>query len=162
MNRNTVDPAPATASRSLHKPLALAIALALGAGALAAASAQAAEAVRYDIAGGPLAEVLGRFASAAGVALSFDAAQLRGRQSAGLHGSYDVTGGFSALLVGSGLQAEHQANGSYVLRPVPTDGAVALSASTITASLGAEALPPPTPAARWPAARAWACWATPT
>ena len=141
MNRYTA-PAPTTGSRSLHKPLALAIALALGAGALAATTVQAAEAARYDIAAGPLAEVLGRFASAAGVALSFDAAQLRGRQSTGLHGSYDVTGGFSALLAGSGLEAEPQANGSYVLRPLPTDGAVALSASTIIASLGAETLPP--------------------
>ncbi|MCU9946247.1 TonB-dependent siderophore receptor [Pseudomonas sp. PDM13] len=89
---------------------------------------------RFDIAAGSLTENLGRFASAAGVALSFDAAQLGGRASTGLHGDYSVEAGFAALLAGSGLQAVRQANGSYILIAREASGALELGATSINAT----------------------------
>ncbi|MFB4252706.1 TonB-dependent siderophore receptor [Pseudomonas idahonensis] len=74
---------------------------------------------RFDIAAGDLTEVLSRYASAAGAAISFDARQTAGLRSAGLQGDYGVQEGFARILAGSGWQAEPQSNGSYVLRPVP-------------------------------------------
>ncbi|WP_043229273.1 TonB-dependent receptor [Pseudomonas sp. CF161] len=76
----------------------------------------------FDIAAGNLTEVLSRFASAAGAAISFDARQTEGRRSAGLKGDYGVDEGFARILSGSGLQAEPQSNGSYVLRAAPNAG----------------------------------------
>lgn len=93
--------------------------LALGTALPALAQADSAHTQAYQISAGPLAEVLGRFASAAGVALSFDAALLQGRQSQGLQGQYGVEDGFARLLQGSGLQAVRQAEGIYGLTPQP-------------------------------------------
>ena len=88
---------------------------------------------QYRIAAGPLGAALSEFAAAAGVTLSTDAEQTRGLQSAGLHGTYSVSEGFSRLLGGSGLQAVPQDNGSYVLRRAPaTDGAATLPAVSVT------------------------------
>ena len=74
--------------------------------------------------------------SAAGAAISFDARQTDGMNSAGLKGSYGVSEGFAQILAGSGLQAEPQANGTYVLRVVPTFGsALELGATNINGQL---------------------------
>ena len=90
----------------------------------------------FDIAGGSLAEVLSQFASAAGAAISFDARQTDGLQSPGLKGSFGVSEGFARILGGSGLQAEPQANGTYVLRAAPSnDGALELGATTVNGQL---------------------------
>ncbi|QHD01684.1 TonB-dependent siderophore receptor [Pseudomonas sp. S04] len=135
----------------VYKPGAgrLATAVRIGLFALAAsgagvATAQAAapsqQAVQsYDIAAGSLTEVLSRFASAAGAAISFDARQTAGQQSAGLRGTYSVGDGFARILANSALQAEPQANGSYVLRPRPSAGsALELAATNVNAQeLGA-------------------------
>lgn len=87
---------------------------------------------RFDIAGGDLTEVLSRYASAAGAAISFDARQTAGLRSAGLKGEYGVQEGFARILAGSGWQAEPQSNGSYVLRPVPQgSGALELGATQV-------------------------------
>ena len=93
----------------------------------------------YDIAAGSLTEVLSRFASAAGAAISFDARQTAGQQSPGLQGAYSVGEGFARILANSALQAEPQANGSYVLRPRPSAGsALELAATNVNAqALGA-------------------------
>ena len=130
----------------VYKPGAgrLATAVRIGLFALAAsgagvATAQAAapsqQAVQsYDIAAGSLTEVLSRFASAAGAAISFDARQTAGQQSAGLRGTYSVGDGFARILANSALQAEPQANGSYVLRPRPSAGsALELAATNVNA-----------------------------
>src|SRR3989344_554001 len=86
----------------------------------------------FDIAGGSLTEVLSHFASAAGAALSFDARQTDGLKSPGLQGAFGVSEGFARILAGSGLQAEPQANGTYVLRPTPRAGsALELGATNI-------------------------------
>ncbi|WP_413791761.1 MULTISPECIES: TonB-dependent siderophore receptor [unclassified Pseudomonas] len=99
-----------------------------------AAQQQAVQA--YDIGAGSLVDVLTRFSSAAGVALSFDARQLGDLQSPGLRGSFGVGDGFARILGGSGLQAEPQANGTYVLRRLPANGSVMeLGATTIEAQM---------------------------
>ncbi|MCE1117304.1 MULTISPECIES: TonB-dependent siderophore receptor [Pseudomonas] len=90
----------------------------------------------FDIAGGSLTEVLSQFASAAGAAISFDARQTDGLQSPGLKGSFGVSEGFARILGGSGLQAEPQANGTYVLRAAPSSGAaLELGATTVNGQL---------------------------
>lgn len=89
------------------------------ASANAAAAGQQGSAGRFDLAPGPLADVLARFANAAGAALSFDAAVLQGRQSNGLQGRYTVQQGFDILLAGSGYEAVPGGNGGYRLQPRP-------------------------------------------
>ncbi|WP_229728741.1 TonB-dependent receptor [Oxalicibacterium flavum] len=124
-------------------------ALALGAGmtanaqeAVTAGIAPAGEAeVRsFDVAGGPLAQVLGRYAGAAGVTLSFDASQLGAAHSDGLRGSYTVQGGFARLLSGTGLEASRTGDGRYVLRRLPA-GATTLPEVRVAAQAGRNDLP---------------------
>jgi outer membrane receptor for ferric coprogen and ferric-rhodotorulic acid len=122
-------------------PLSTALKAALfcvGLAGLTPAMAAQGEPQRYEIAAGSLAETLGRFASASGVALSFDAGQLGNRASPGLQGAFTVDSGFATLLAGSGLQAVRQANGSYILQASRNGGALELGATTVTgAQLGA-------------------------
>ncbi|MGD8221630.1 TonB-dependent siderophore receptor [Pseudomonas thivervalensis] len=99
-------------------------ATAVYAGPAPEAAAQQRAVQAYDIGAGRLVEVLTRFASAAGVAISFDARQLEGLRSPGLKGSFGVGDGFARILGGNGLQAEPQANGTYVLRRLPVNGSV--------------------------------------
>ncbi|QXH54989.1 TonB-dependent siderophore receptor [Pseudomonas maumuensis] len=128
-----------------HSALALAIHLSLGTalalpGIALAASANSTQARAYAIAPGSLNETLSRFASQAGVALSFDGALTRALRSPGLQGSYSIDQGFAVLLAGSGLQAVRQANGVYLLIALPNDGAVQLGATQIDSqSLQADA-----------------------
>lgn len=100
-----------------------------------AGQAQAQEAVHnYAIAAGSLGAVLSRFASEAGVVLSFDATLTRGKHSAGLQGSYGVDQGFARLLAGSGLQVSRNASGDYVLIATSADGALELGATSINST----------------------------
>lgn len=102
----------------------------------AAVAAQHSAVRSFDIPGGSLTEVLGHFASAAGAAISFDARQTDGFSSSGLKGTFGVMEGFSRILAGSGLQAEPQSNGTYVLREVPSAGsAMELGATNITSQV---------------------------
>ncbi|MBB3103056.1 TonB-dependent siderophore receptor [Azomonas macrocytogenes] len=59
----------------------------------------------FTIPAGPLGQALGRYASQAGVVLSFDASLTEGKRSSGLQGRYDTATGFARLLEGSGLNA---------------------------------------------------------
>lgn len=87
---------------------------------------------RHDIAPGPLAEVLGRYAASLGLALSFSAEQLGNRHSDGLQGDYSVDGGFARLLSGTGLV--HRLQGDVVtLESAPAD-AVMLPAVQVEAA----------------------------
>lgn len=116
--------------RRLPLPCALSAAL-LGAGlllaqpTLAQASREAAgsspQTRHYEIAAAPLAEVLNRYAAQSGVVLVFDAATLRGLQSRGLSGRYELQAGFKALLADTGLEARPAPGGGYLLqrRPEP-------------------------------------------
>lgn len=135
-----------TCHRYPRKPLVVAMfsaALLLQAGVVhplsTAGQASAAEAARsYAIAAGPLGAVLSRFASDAGVVLSFEAELTQGKHSPGLQGTYSVEQGFARLLAGSELQVMAANNGNYVLLPRSTDGALELGATSINAAgLGA-------------------------
>ncbi|MGC3987369.1 MAG: TonB-dependent receptor plug domain-containing protein [Pseudorhodoferax sp.] len=80
----------------------------------------AAASQRFDIAPGPLDSRLNQFARAARVTLSFTPAQVQGRISAGLRGSFATGQGLERLLAGTGLAGRATASG-YVLeeaRPV--------------------------------------------
>lgn len=104
----------------------------IGLAGLSPAMAAGGESQSYEIAAGSLAETLGRFASASGIALSFDAAQLGQRASPGLQGEFTVDSGFATLLAGSGLQAVRQGNGSYILLASQSGSALELGATTVT------------------------------
>ncbi len=90
-------------------------------GAVAAAPQPASEAraqlLSFSIAAGPLAHVIAQYANQAGIALSFDAAQIGPRRSPGLQGRYSVKDGFARLLEGTDLQAQRESSGVYTLRP---------------------------------------------
>jgi iron complex outermembrane recepter protein len=70
----------------------------------------------FDIAAGSLDQVLNAYAKQTGILLVIDARLTQGKQSRGLRGQYDVLQGLNAILVGSGLQAVTQDNGSYKLQ----------------------------------------------
>ena len=109
-----------------YAPISLAIiallsALPAQAQSAAPAAGQTAPALKtYQLAAGTLTGVLGRFAAASSVALSFDPAMTEGRNSAGLQGEHTVASGFALLLAGSGLEAAGSGNGGYVLRRATT------------------------------------------
>ena len=70
----------------------------------------------FSIPPGALAQSLQAFAARAGVALSFDARLLEGKNSPGLTGTYPVDEGFARLLQGTGLQAQRLPGGGYTVK----------------------------------------------
>ena len=138
-HRTAVDGRPGRLTRLARAALActaIALAVPLAATPVYAQTVQAAR--EYALAAAPLALALTQFAESAGVALSFDAATLRGRHSTGLQGSYTVDAGFAALLAGTGLQTRPGPQGAYTLhdeaaapvQPVTTLSVVRVTAST--------------------------------
>lgn len=81
------------------------------------ANAAAAATPRFDIEPGPLDSRLNQFARAARVTLSFTPAQVQGRISPGLQGSFATGQGLERLLAGTGLAARITAAG-FVLEEV--------------------------------------------
>ena len=91
----------------------------------------------YRIGAGPLGSALTQFGVQAGVTISFDTEQARNLTTAGLEGSYSIEEGLDRLLANSGLQAERQSNGGYVLVASGTADALELGATqVITNQLG--------------------------
>ncbi|MBK5541807.1 TonB-dependent siderophore receptor [Pseudomonas sp. TH05] len=88
----------------------------------------------FDIAPGPLGDVLSRFAQAAGTPISFQSEQVAGLTSPGVRGNYSVADGFAQVLGGSGFSARASADG-YQLDSAPVQGALALGATQINANL---------------------------
>ncbi len=84
--------------------------------ALAAQSSVTASRQSYNIAPGPLNDVLNQFARQAGITLASTPAQTGGVQSPGLKGEYSPDQALSQLLSGSGLVAVSQDGNSYVLK----------------------------------------------
>ena len=127
---------PTPARAALTCLLAAAVACAAP-GHAAEPLAQTRQAARaHEIGAGPLASVLGQFAAAAGVALSYDPASTRQRQSGGLRGSYTVGAGFAAILAGSGLEAVEGGAGEFIVRKAAmpaTAGAAAADATELPA-----------------------------
>lgn len=128
--------APAAAARALAVSAGLTLARALLLGTALAtitAAAAAAQARNYAIGPGPLGDVLARYAAASGVQLVYQSADLAGRRSAGISGSYTVEQGFAVLLAGSGFALQPAGAGRYMLvgqtvqgstAPVPQGGVV--------------------------------------
>ncbi|MCW5499585.1 STN domain-containing protein, partial [Pseudomonas aeruginosa] len=133
---------PRSLSLAIHVA-ATSLALAGTVPVLHAAEAPVASAARsYDIAPGPLGRTLSAFASENGVSLAFDPALAEGRRNAALRGRYAPVEALHRLLLGSGLELQQRGDGSYTLVPAPTDGALELQSSLITAqAAGAETLP---------------------
>lgn len=73
----------------------------------------------YSIPAGSLNTVLMRFLSESGVLLSGSTELAQGRNSPGVQGRYSPGAALAALLAGSGLDAVADAQGRFVLRPIP-------------------------------------------
>jgi iron complex outermembrane receptor protein len=86
---------------------------------------------RFNIAAGPLSDVLNQFARQAGITLAMTPEQTRGHESQGLQGEYSTDQALSHLLSGSGLMAVSQDGGSYVLRHSADGEALALPTTDI-------------------------------
>ena len=92
----------------------------------------------FAIEAGPLASVLNRFATEAGVVLSFDNGLTEGKHSRGINGRYSIDQGFAVVLGGSGLQAVAGGDNSYVVLPAAPSGSLQLGVTNVTGSgLGA-------------------------
>lgn len=86
---------------------------------------------RYEIAAGPLDEVLNQFARQAGITLSSTPELTRGVQSQGLQGNYSTDQALNLLLNGSGIEAVSHDGSSYVLHARPQANAMALPSTEI-------------------------------
>ncbi|WP_294735821.1 TonB-dependent receptor [uncultured Pseudomonas sp.] len=117
------------------KALSLAVALAALAplqNAQAEEAAQSTAARSYNIAPGPLGNVLAQFAALSGVPLSFDSTLLNDQQSPGLQGSYSAQSGFAQLLQGSGYTLQGTGTHGYTVVPQASGDALELGATTIS------------------------------
>jgi outer membrane receptor for ferric coprogen and ferric-rhodotorulic acid len=92
------------------------------------------QAQAFDIAPGPLGEVLGRFAQAAGAPISFQSHQVAGLSSAGVRGTYNTDEGFAQVLRDTGLQASASVDGYQLLSRLDAPGSMSLGATEITAN----------------------------
>lgn len=91
---------------------------------------------RWNIPAGPLAAALEQMARRGGLNLSYDAASLEGKQTAGVNGSYDNSQALSLLLQGSGMQAQQQSANSFLLLPAVAAGsAMELGATSISSEM---------------------------
>ncbi|OZI51803.1 TonB-dependent siderophore receptor [Bordetella genomosp. 5] len=89
--------------------------------AQAQAAGAAAQVRQFDIPAGPLAQVLNRYSAEAGLFVSSHGDLTSGRRSPGVRGSYSPQAGLTALLAGTGLQADRLPDGGYVLRQARQD-----------------------------------------
>lgn len=117
---------------ALAAPVSLIAALPLALSASDALAEQRVAAQQYfEIAAGPLANVLNQFSGQAGIYLVGDNGLAAGKSSPGLKGRYSVSQGLAQLLRGTGLVAVEQGTGGYVLNEAPSDGTVQLDATSI-------------------------------
>jgi len=134
-------PLPLNATTKITRAVRLAV---LGASlasvsglALMSTQACAQSQTAYQVAAGPLGKALTQFGVQAGVTISFDTEQARYLNTAGLEGSYSIEEGLDRLLANSGLQAQRQSNGGYVLVASNPEEALQLGATqVITNQLG--------------------------
>lgn len=127
-------PTPATKLSQAVRLVAFGMALASAPGLLLPAQAMAQSQTAYHVPAGPLGNAITQFGVQAGVTISFDTAQTRNLSSAGLEGSYSVDEGLIRLLANSGLQAQRQGNGGYVLMPADNGSAMELGPMNIDAN----------------------------
>ncbi|WP_192564404.1 TonB-dependent siderophore receptor [Pseudomonas gozinkensis] len=88
---------------------------------------------RYNIAPGPLVSVLNRFAEQSGVFLAGHNDLAADKRSPGLSGDFTEQQALQRLLQGSGLQAQAESAGGYVLRAAPAgQDPLELDATTVS------------------------------
>jgi len=106
--------------RALHLTLRAALLSLAATPALAQPPASPATASqRYEIAAGPLAQVLAQFVAQSGLLVAADARLTEGRRSPGLRGEHSARAGLQALLAGSGLEARPGPQGQLLLQALP-------------------------------------------
>ncbi len=93
----------------------------------------------FDIAAGPLSDVVNQFVRQAGVYLSANGQLVEGKKSKGLRGHYSIEEGFSRILSGTGLVVSKGEGGYYTLSIVSDeaqkeDDALQLRVLQVTAS----------------------------
>ena len=112
-------PLPLTATHKITRAVRVSLLCAslasLSALAMMPALSYAHSQTTYQIPAGPLGSALTQFGVQAGVTISFDTEQARQLTTAGLEGSYSIEEALDRLLASSGLHAERQTNGGYVL-----------------------------------------------
>nr|WP_238552736.1 TonB-dependent receptor [Pseudomonas sp. GM80] len=106
---------------------------------LCASSAWAeAQKQHYSVAAGSLVSALNRFAQQSGVFIAGHNDLAADKRSPGLNGDYTAQQALQILLKDSGLQAQQQSGGGYVLRSAATADPLQLDATTISGkTLGA-------------------------
>ncbi|WP_027820001.1 TonB-dependent siderophore receptor [Paraburkholderia bannensis] len=104
------------------------------------ASRQSASVQHYEIASGPLANVLNQFGQQAGVMIAYPGALAANRTSAGLRGDYRVAEGLTRILRNTGLSASAQENGSYTLAEDASNTALQDNAALPTVKVDAAAI----------------------
>ena len=97
------------------------------------AQPSAAQRAEYNIPAGNLDQVLNGFAAATGVHLAIDASLTSNLSSPGLQGRYTVEAGLAEILSGTGLLARRQADGSYTLQKLGTEGVITLDPVLVSA-----------------------------
>lgn len=109
-----------------------ALALASAVPGLCASSAWAeAQKQHYSVAAGSLVSALNRFAQQSGVFIAGHNDLAADKRSPGLNGDYTAQQALQILLKDSGLQAQQQRGGGYVLRSAATADPLQLDATTI-------------------------------
>ncbi len=135
----SIPPARSVRARALKREsiaALIALAFAMPLAAHAQGSRQSTTAGALSIQAGPLDRALDTLARATGISISYDAANVQGKTTRGLNGSYAAPAALAALLQGTGLQARPQADGAYVIRAVPASTAevAMLPQVTVTAT----------------------------
>ncbi|MGE8435605.1 MAG: TonB-dependent siderophore receptor [Pseudomonas palmensis] len=113
----------------------LGLALSAAAAPLLGAAAPAAtqQVQRWNIPAGPLDAALEQMARQGGLNLSYDAASLQGKTTAGVSGSHDNAQALALLLQGSGVQVQQKSANSFLLLPAADIGdALELGATSIS------------------------------
>ncbi len=87
---------------------------------------------------GPLGQALDTLASRTGISISYDASQVSGRTTRGLNGRYLPPEALVTLLHNTGLQAQRQADGAYVIRAMQTPGSSVVTLGQVFATDSAE------------------------
>jgi len=125
---------PAPLQRAVRGAL-LGLALSAAAAPLLGAAAPAAtqQVQRWNIPAGPLDAALEQMARQGGLNLSYDAASLQGKTTAGVSGSHDNAQALALLLQGSGVQVQQKSANSFLLLPAVDIGdALELGATSIS------------------------------
>ncbi|NBA95030.1 TonB-dependent Fe(3+) dicitrate receptor FecA [Pseudomonas sp. R5(2019)] len=103
--------------------------------------AMAAEPQAFHIAPTSLEAALNQFGREAGILIAFDSNLTQGKQSPGLNGTYTAQDGLAALLEGTGLSAQAQAENAFSVQtaPTPASAPIELGASSVVGDWLAEA-----------------------